>query len=688
MLTLGVLREKSRGMTYGEIVREATRRGRSRLRKMARRAQAERGRAHARAPEADIALVLPLLRDLPAAAPGLRSPRATGALIAELLPDEAESTRREAAAIAANRIRLFGLSIDLGTEIDWLRDPCFGRRWPATHFSQVPIIFPEDASDIRRVWELNRLQHLVTLARAYAIDGGEDCAALFEHHVNSWVAANPVEFGPNWTNAMEVAIRSANLLIAAQILQRCGHGFEPAFERTLAATLVEHGRYIEDNLEFSHRVTSNHYISDLVGLVFLGCMLPCPVTSGWIEFALPELVDEACKQVNEDGTDYEASTGYHRLVLELLLHALLLARELSHDVPAEAWRRLARMFDVVRHTLSPAGIMPPIGDGDDARFVFWSEREALDQSYLLSIGAILNDDDSMRVTAYPSPEALWLFGEDGWETWQSLEQQRTPPPSKAFQDGGLVAIRGRRLFVLADCGGHGMGGRGSHNHNDTLSFELHVDGQRVLVDPGTYGYTGDYEWRDRFRSTLYHNTVRVDGEEISPPPPRGYFCLGPDPQARMVEWTPGPDRDELVVEHLGYRRLSDPVTHRRTLLVDHSADCLRITDNLEAKAEHQVEVSFTLDPALEVAIDDGIAVISTSTKQPVAAIGLRAVPMPLVSLDARWVSRAYGDRSPAAGLVWRGRVRLPFVATTVVLAAAAGENGEALIARTRAVCRA
>jgi hypothetical protein len=74
-------------------------------------------------------------------------------------------------------------------------------------------------------------------------------------------------------------------------------------------------------------------------------------------------------------------------------------------------------------------------------------------------------------------------------------------------------MRNNKDYCIISCGPNGQYGRGGHAHNDKLSFELCIDGEDVIVDPGTYVYTPLPEWRNKFRSTAYHNTVIIDGKE-------------------------------------------------------------------------------------------------------------------------------------------------------------------------------
>ncbi len=81
--------------------------------------------------------------------------------------------------------------------------------------------------------------------------------------LESWIEANPVELGVNWTTTMDVAIRAANWVAALALSADAAD--EPWFERTLESLLL-HGRFIRSHLEWSE-ARGNHYLSDVVGLL-------------------------------------------------------------------------------------------------------------------------------------------------------------------------------------------------------------------------------------------------------------------------------------------------------------------------------------------------------------------------------------------------------------------------------------
>ena len=67
------------------------------------------------------------------------------------------------------------------------------------------------------------------------------------------------------------------------------------------------------------------------------------------------------------------------------------------------------------------------------------------------------------------------------------------------------------VIAVMDAGPLGYLSIAAHGHADCLAFTLAVAGRAILIDPGTYCYHSEPEWRDYFRGTAAHNTVRVDG---------------------------------------------------------------------------------------------------------------------------------------------------------------------------------
>jgi hypothetical protein len=144
------------------------------------------------------------------------------------------------------------------------------------------------------------------------------------------------------------------------------------------------------------------------------------------------------------------------------------------------------------------------------------EQPIDDHRYLLSSAAVMfGRADFKAASGRCWEETFWLLGPDAVDRFARLPEDARPAGSAAFPDGGFYVLRSPYAHVIVDCGDVGMKGRGGHGHNDILSFELFMNGFNVVTDCGAFLYTASREWRNRFRSTAFHNTVQIDGEELN-----------------------------------------------------------------------------------------------------------------------------------------------------------------------------
>ncbi|MDQ3134542.1 MAG: heparinase II/III family protein, partial [Acidobacteriota bacterium] len=479
-------------------------------------------------------------RRAPRFPPGLETPaeRLSPLWWREFFPGESEQLVARAHHISdAHRWPLLGFGeLELGTEINWLRDPSSGACWSLEYHGDVKL-WRGDGSDVRVLWELNRLAHLLTLGQAYAQTGDEKFSGEFFRQLAGWRTQNPTGCGPNWACAMEVALRAVNLLAAFQLFLPSTQ-LDEANLRMLLATFDEHGQHVRRHLEFSHLATSNHYLSDIAGLLWLGLLLPELVDArGWREFARREMLREMDKQILADGADAESSTGYHRFVLELLLYSFTLCRANDVEIEDRYWRKLRRMLEYTRAYLRPDRRAPLVGDTDGGQFLPLRKRAADDHAYVLAIGAAVLQEPHLKLADDPPAELGWLLGAEGLRAYKSLRAASSPPPSSAaFADAGSYLLRDGDLYLHFNACGAGLGGRGSHGHNDKLSVEVSAHGVLFIADPGTFVYTADLRARHLFRSTAAHSTVEVDETEQNTTREAEPFVIGDEARPRVLRW--------------------------------------------------------------------------------------------------------------------------------------------------------
>jgi hypothetical protein len=486
----------------------------------------------------------------------------------------------------------------MGDKINWHLDFKTGHGWnPAHYYKRIhPASFP-GGYDIKVPWELSRCQHFVWLGQAYWITDKERYGVEFVNQVLDWIESNPWPLGVNWACTMDVAIRAVNWLWGlAYFLDFPGLTDEILIK--ILFCLWQHGRHILNNLEVMHGLTTNHYLADLVGVTYLGILLPqYKEAASWQDFSLRELEKEIIQQVYSDGVNFEASISYHRLATELFLNAVLLARLNQYTFSAAFMTRLEKMLEFTMYVTRPDGSVPLIGDNDNGR-VFrlkvWQDpdREWSDHRYLLAIGAVLfNRQDFGQAAGDQWEEAIWLFGQKAIQILHGLEGKSLSRLSRrAFPDSGIYILRHDEQHMIVDAGSNGQNGLGGHAHNDTLSVVLYTCGQPFLVDPGTFTYTGDYNVRNQFRSTAFHNTVMVDGQEQNQFLPEQLFSLGKPPPVRILRWEEDAENIIFEGESEAYLRLPQPIVHRRSIHFYKRSGKWQIEDRLDGEGIHRFEI--------------------------------------------------------------------------------------------------
>lgn len=618
--------------------------------------------------------------------PGFSDSRRTAALQQQLSPAQTTDLINAARQIADEHcwpLLGFGDKSFGADEIEWNRDPLSGLEWPLDYHADIHLM-RNDGSDARVVWELNRLSHLITLGRAYAFTNDETYTQEFLRQLASWRTQNPVGLGVNWSCAMEVALRAMSLLAAFALFLRSPQVDDFALKELLKM-FDQHGAHIQRNLEFSNIATSNHYLCDVAGLLWLGTMLPeLEAANEWREFGLREMLAEMEKQILPDGADFESATGYHRLKAELFLYSFALCHLNGIDIDERHWTRLREMIEYMRAYLRPDGHAPLIGDSDSGRVLPIGNHADDDHAYVLALGAAIFQDSKFNIQNSGLPEELvWILGERGVRDYQSLRPS-APLASSDFPNAGVYVLRNDDLYLLFNATDSGITGRGSHGHNDALSIEVSACGTAFIVDPGTYLYTADLHERHLFRSTAYHSTVQVDGQEQNTIDQTIPFVIGNQAQPRSVKWEIGSEADVASAEHGGYRRLPSPVTHRRTVRFDKTNRYWLLKDELIGEGTHDLAFRFHVAPGLNTRErSDGMIELRDQTngarllvacQQPDRQGGHSAPIKP--ELESQFSSVAYGAKESSISVCWRVNCGIPVSLRFLLIPICAGEEEE------------
>src|SRR6266852_8322560 len=562
---------------------------------------------------------------------------------------------------------------DLGRQPRWNVDFISGAKWPLI-LLEIRRYLLFDGAEVKVRFELSRLQFLPILGKAHVLTGDVRYREAAKDLLAHWIQSNPVRMGVNWTIAMEAALRAMSICFLLNLLFPFRRE-EQAWLTTVTRSLVQHVLYIEANIEFSHLLTSNHYLSDIVGLYCLSAFLDGEGMAARRREYRQRIEAEMAQQVYEDGGDYEASTGYQVLVTQLFATALLLMRaERSAPATPALVERLRMMFRFFNTVASTSCELPHVGDCDDGRTELLlddlqqmthspiAQRNSLRVSRLLGLGQRL-----FGVGAGAGDDAAW-YGLTGTTRFPYSQPQVNPSsasPIKVLPKSGIGVLKHGSAELLFFAIPNGIFGKGSHTHNDKLSFVLRVGGHEVLSDSGTGCYTRDIATRNRFRSTAAHNTLLIDGTEQNRihSGPGGLFLLGNEAAVSPIQEGREAQGYFLRASHTGYCSLG--VLHTRTIRVADGVPSFIIEDELEGDGVHNFELNFQLAPNRNAelsAAENGILCHILGDGQIQLAV---AGPARLQgAVQPSLISTTYGTMVPAMKVRICGRAAVPARITT------------------------
>jgi hypothetical protein len=568
-------------------------------------------------------------------------------------------------AICSGRFPWFAYgAVQLGFPPRWNFDFVSGKAWPEAKSDTVQIV-RHDGSDVKVPWELSRLQFLPVLAKAWLISGETCYSQAARELLYDWINKNPVGIGVNWTIPMEAALRAISICLFLELLGSGQDEETDPWQAKVTQSLWQHLRFIEAYNEFSHLARSNHYLSNILGLFCLSSYLQGSGTEKRRRLYKRLLEQEILLQVYEDGGDYEASSGYHLLNLQMFSTALSLMNAQKMEPSPGFVGRLRNMYRFLEALADERGQVPHIGDCDDGRIELLVDdleqtlatggRHSLTVSSLLGIGESLfgedyggrKDDAAWHAPVSDSPER---------KPSEVLGHART-----VFPISGVAVARSGLAQVVFLAMPNGINGKGSHTHNDKLSLIVRLDGEELFRDSGTGCYTRDSELRNRLRSTAAHNTIRVDGEEQNrfSLSPGALFHIFDDAQVTPIEVQGTNEGRLLRASHHGYDRLG--VVHTRSVKLGPQST-LVLEDHLTASGSHTFEACFQLQREWHVDVHQRTGTeVRCHIQGPRLAADLccqAPVELEMLCLQGE-VSNSYGATEGSKRIVVRGSFRGP-----------------------------
>jgi uncharacterized heparinase superfamily protein len=372
-------------------------------------------------------------------------------------------------------------------------------------------------------------------------------------------------------------------------------GSWPPPERArLFASIEAQAECLADTLEYHLR--GNHLLESAITLKLLGACFRGPAVARWERRAEAVLDAELAEQFLLDGGHIERSPMYHARLTEGLLDLLNVLPE-ADETRVRLEQRILGILRFVSAMRHPDGEIALFGD---SAFGIAPEPVAI-LDYARRLG--------LDVPAFASGS----FPETGYHVWRA---------------GGDS--------LIVDAGPIGPDYLPAHGHGDIFSFELSLEGQRVVVDGGTSSYEAGSE-RDWARSTRAHNTVEIAGTDQAEF--FGAFRVGRRGRPRDVAARVSADGLQVSGWHDGYRRLAGrPIHHRELELVAPAA--LLVWDTVESSVPQAAVSRVRFAPGARVRLEgpDSATIEAAGTTLALHSFGAR------LSVEDGFYAERFGER--------------------------------------------
>jgi hypothetical protein len=499
-----------------------------------------------------------------------------GQLLLDAVPWNPQLAVDEAESILNGELKYFAHKfIKTGFPPDWHKDPVSGIKLDSKkHWSEIS---DDGEVDIKFIWEASRFSMIYPLVRAYASTRDDRYAEGFWALIESWAVSNPPNTGPNWMDGQEAALRLMTWMFGFSAFMD-SPSTTPERIAQFTVMIAAHAERIYKNIDFAISTHSNHTITEAFGLWLVGLLFPeLKDAETYLVLGRQLLEQEAAAQIFPDGSYSMYSLNYHRFITHIYLCMMRLGALNQSPVSNLINASITASIDFLSQFIDPeTGQMPVYGSNDGALVLPLNNCDFTDYRPLLQLGWYLTKKELLLEPGPWDEDLFWLCGEEALIPGPSPEGRRAGDEGEtSFPDGGIYLLRGSSSKAIIHCTDF----RARPSHADQLHVDIWWRGINIACDAGTYLYTGKGIWRNGLAHTSVHNTVTVDHQD----------------QMKMVSrftwtnWARGKvlrhDKKAWQGKHNGYKRLADPVNHKRTVLAL-GGDRWLVVDQLNGERRH------------------------------------------------------------------------------------------------------
>ena len=436
---------------------------------------------------------------------------------------------------------------------NWCYDANSKFKWNVSKKSNSLKIEYNKGFDIKVPWELSRLQSLSKICVWSFLNKKKNLYTFIKNQVFDFIASNPPSYGVNWFNAMEVAIRGANLCMITDILIQ-EKKLLPRERKIVFNSINDHMDFVINNLEWSPFSRNNHYLANIVGLLVMAYFLPRDeYTLGILKFADSQLFNEISYQFHNDGGNKEGSSAYHILSVEIILIGIYFSKKLEKEdsmnkavlkknfinktffinllsdnvdkkYKKKIFRKLENIISFSTEMKRNDNSLLQVGDNDSGCFFdldFSIESAEKKKLHLLTS---LNKKGTIyhlimkriKVKTLCTKRSKKLIKKENSKFYEKYLYRNSyffkfhknikikDIKLVYFKDFGIFCYSNKILKLFVNCKENFDQLNSGHMHYDNLSIDFSFNNQNVVADPGSFLYTSDTAKRSDFKSLEMH----------------------------------------------------------------------------------------------------------------------------------------------------------------------------------------
>lgn len=414
-----------------------------------------------------------------------------------------------------------------------------------------------DNSSISKLWRYN-LHYFDCLSQ---VELTNERIELQNNIINKWIIENPFGKGTGW-EPYPTSLRIINWI-------KWHFKTNDGLSDNAKLSLWNQVQWLACRPEY--HLLGNHLFINAKALLFACVLFGLDGHSIIYRKALKILNEELREQFLKDGAHFELSPMYHSLAMEDLLELYQFKTSLPSNFPIQLIKeKYLQGMNWLSYFIYDNGELAHFNDCANGIAPTFKMLE----------------DMGMRLGLN------WSFNSD--IKFNYLEQS------------GFAVFKDEKIHLIADIGNIGPDYLPGHAHADSLSFELSIKGQRVIVNSGTSEY-GVSKERLRQRSTSAHSTIELDGKSSS----EVWSGFRVAERARITEVgiIDEGNKVEFSVVHDGYTSISSKPLHKRKWKVNDRF--IEILDEVTG-SQNSVLLRYYLHPDILIEMLDGYILLSTS----------------------------------------------------------------------------